>query len=387
MKVVPEVIELSDDDVEIDEIESSTNSIIVDKKQETKFSSNNLIGSIEEFQKLKVKYKPGPTSKTSNVTPNDNHDNNCNNEVVPISVEACKSTKSKTMFLDHKVNTDDIIKGISNIETTKDGNNKTICLNSDLNNENCEEVLTETDDLSIKSIKIPKIAKTMQQPEGLSNPIHDLHLKKSKIGNVTPSNNHNYNFNNEILPISVESCETTNRKTCLTTFPCKRKLGLISKSMFLDTEINGLNNENCNQFLTESDDQNKIHKLAKITKYPPPYPTESPCKSDPSWKNELPAPICKIKNENNMVTLIWDMKLDTMMAQLHRFELFVCQETDAIPNSSMWRKLKDIKLITLPMACDIHKFIEGYTYYFALRAVDVHNRKAPFAVQKTTITK
>jgi len=37
------------------------------------------------------------------------------------------------------------------------------------------------------------------------------------------------------------------------------------------------------------------------------------------------------------------------------------------------------------MACEVEVFELGYTYHFALRAVDFHNRQTPFALQKAKI--
>ncbi|KAF0761369.1 Uncharacterized protein FWK35_00016088 [Aphis craccivora] len=63
------------------------------------------------------------------------------------------------------------------------------------------------------------------------------------------------------------------------------------------------------------------------------------------------------------------------------YELFVCQETDAYPDVSMWKKKDTIKAKKLPISCELEVYELGYIYCFALRAMDVHIKRAPFAVQ------
>jgi len=91
-----------------------------------------------------------------------------------------------------------------------------------------------------------------------------------------------------------------------------------------------------------------------------------------------------IQTSGNKVTLIWDLNLTRNMAEIRKYELFVCQETDTYPCTSMWKK-KDIEAVMLPMGCELEVFNLGYTYYFALRAVDVHKRRAPLTVKKTNV--
>jgi len=92
-----------------------------------------------------------------------------------------------------------------------------------------------------------------------------------------------------------------------------------------------------------------------------------------------------IKFSGNTVTLTWNLNLSLKTAEIKMYELFVCQETDAHPDISMWKKKGNIKAEMLPMACEIEMFELGYVYYFALRAVDVHDRRAPFALQEIKI--
>ncbi|XP_025421047.1 activating transcription factor 7-interacting protein 2-like isoform X2 [Sipha flava] len=417
MNVDPEIIEISDNEIDqsLNKNKHSTNSMLVDKKQETKCSSINLVGVIEECQKLKVKHKIDPKSKTSNVTPNDNINNNCNNKALPINFEACTSlnketclltctckcnsgSKSKTMLIDDKINCDDVNYKISTFVDIKDKCKKNC--NPDIktsgsNKNKREKSFNKTNNQNILNIKIPKLAKTGQESAG-------LHLKKSESRNATPIYNINNNCNIKSLLINVEACTSLNRKTCLSTLTLKHESA--PKPMFVNNEINSddvnegistkirdnkicdLSIKNCEKIHSKTDDQSiiniKIPELPKTLQYPPPFPVEHLYNSDPSWKNELPAPILDIKDHENKVILYWDMKLDLMMAKINMFELFVCRETNTIPNSSMWIKVGDIKVDKLPMKCDLNKCIKGCTYYFALRAIDIHKRKAPFTIKK-----
>jgi len=92
-----------------------------------------------------------------------------------------------------------------------------------------------------------------------------------------------------------------------------------------------------------------------------------------------------IKVSGNKVTLTWNLNLSLLIAEIKMYELFVCQETDANPDVSMWKKKGNIKAERLPMACELEISELGYVYYFALRAVDVHDRRAPFALQEIKI--
>ncbi|XP_050442825.1 activating transcription factor 7-interacting protein 1-like [Adelges cooleyi] len=120
-------------------------------------------------------------------------------------------------------------------------------------------------------------------------------------------------------------------------------------------------------------------------KYPPPLPKVPPHNSQPSWKNVPPAPKLSLTVDGDKVQLIWDLRLTSNMADVKLYELYACQETKAIPNSSMWKKMGEIEAKPLPMACDLAAFTAGHKYYFALRAVDIHDRRAPFSQQDMTI--
>lgn len=125
--------------------------------------------------------------------------------------------------------------------------------------------------------------------------------------------------------------------------------------------------------------------MNKILCYPPSYPEVPQHNTQPSWKKVPSAPIMTIKNVGDTVTLTWHMNNNLKASRIKMYELYVCQKTETIPHTSMWKKLDNINAMKLPMFCEIAKFDMGHTYYFILRAVDIHNRRAPFALQEITI--
>jgi len=122
----------------------------------------------------------------------------------------------------------------------------------------------------------------------------------------------------------------------------------------------------------------------KRFEYPPPYPITPPHNTQPSWKDVPPKPKLTIQTLGNNVTLTWNLNLTRKIAKIQKYELFVCQETDRYPSTSMWMK-KNIRALMLPMGCDLEVFNFGCTYHFALRAVDIYGRCAPFGVGKTMV--
>lgn len=119
--------------------------------------------------------------------------------------------------------------------------------------------------------------------------------------------------------------------------------------------------------------------------YPPPYPITPPHYTQPGWKEVPPKPEMTIKTSGNNVTLIWNLNLTSNTAKVETYELFVCKEKDAYPCTSMWKMKGKIEAKRLPMGCDLVVTAMGYIYHFALRAVDVHKRRSPFAVAKAKV--
>ncbi|XP_060872628.1 uncharacterized protein LOC132946596 [Metopolophium dirhodum] len=223
------------------------------------------------------------------------------------------------------------------------------------------------------------------------------------------------NDNNTVLPINTEAGKTLSNGECLSTTIQKRKPGSKSKTMFASemvlfsaenkktvkkkmrfNEFEVINNKELN--IKNMSTYNSVNKLkvpekynhnvfykSSNLKYPPPLPLTVPHRNQPSWNNLPPIPNMTIETSGNKVTLTWNMHLTWKTANIKMYELFVCQETDAPPNISMWKKKGNIEADLLPMIIEVELIDLGHIYHFALRAVDVHNRRAPFAVQKTKI--
>ncbi|XP_029341182.1 activating transcription factor 7-interacting protein 2-like [Acyrthosiphon pisum] len=216
------------------------------------------------------------------------------------------------------------------------------------------------------------------------------------------------NDNNKVLPINTEAAKTLSNEEFLSTTIHKRKHGPKSKTKVpLNAEneetpekimrlneckvINNKESNTINLLYSKSVKKLKLpkkynHNLKTSNlEYPPPYPITPPFNNKPSWKNVPPIPKMTIEVLENKVIITCNMNLTSQMAKIKMYELFVCQETDAPPNISMWKKMANLKACKLPMICELEKFDLGYIYDFALRAVDIHNRRGPFAVRKTKI--
>lgn len=119
----------------------------------------------------------------------------------------------------------------------------------------------------------------------------------------------------------------------------------------------------------------------KRKSYPPPFPGIPPHRNQPTWNRVPPSCTLKIEKINNTIRLTWDMKKIIYVAKTDFYELYICKQTDAVPDVSMWKKLADIPATKLPMTCMLNNIEHGFIYHFALRAVDEHNRRAPFTTQ------
>jgi len=287
------------------------------------------------------------------------------------------------------------------------------------NNEHPTFTISDSDDDDI--IIINETSKTQTENENIIDLIDsDENTQNSQVkykpGPKSKTNvsipDLKINDNDTVLPINTEASKSLNTGECLTTTIRKRKPGPKSKTMYVDdidletketvekkmrlNECDIINNTESNT--TNVLDSNSVKKLevpekynhnfilkSSSLKYPPPYPSIPPHNNQPSWKNVPPIPNMTIKTSGNKVTLTWNLNLTWQTAKIKMYELFVCQETDAPPKSSMWKKKGDIKADLLPMACELEVLELGYIYHFALRAVDVHNRRAPFVIGKAKV--
>lgn len=115
---------------------------------------------------------------------------------------------------------------------------------------------------------------------------------------------------------------------------------------------------------------------------PPPFPAIPPHNNHKSWNSVPPAVILKAKKLNkNDVTFTWDIKSSPTkkMARIQFYEIFKYKERQSVSDNKTWTKLCEVQSEKLPMICLLKSFTAGCTYFIGIRAVDEHNRRAPFS--------
>lgn len=118
----------------------------------------------------------------------------------------------------------------------------------------------------------------------------------------------------------------------------------------------------------------------------PRLPTVPPYNSLSTWKHLPSAPILNVEQKNDKLILRWNMKSMYQVAKIQFYELYFCQQTKVVMENSKWQKLQDIEANKLPMSLEIDcPGNKGEVYYYILRAVDVHERRAPFAFHKLSL--
>ena len=119
----------------------------------------------------------------------------------------------------------------------------------------------------------------------------------------------------------------------------------------------------------------------QLNKHPAPLPDTRNYVTNPHWKLPPPAPSLKISKVANGIVLSWNMNLSDKYADIASYQLYAYQEIAGIPpNTSLWKKVGDVRALPLPMACTLTQFSEGNNYYFAVRAVDTHSRKGQYSI-------
>jgi len=110
----------------------------------------------------------------------------------------------------------------------------------------------------------------------------------------------------------------------------------------------------------------------------PPMPQRQP--SRPGWKLMPAKPSLKINRKGAGIVLSWNLAFTQTHATIVTYQLYAYQESGAqVPDSSLWKKVGDVKALPLPMACTLTQFQAGNKYHFAVRANDCHNRLGPFS--------
>ncbi|XP_023291895.2 activating transcription factor 7-interacting protein 1 [Lucilia cuprina] len=118
--------------------------------------------------------------------------------------------------------------------------------------------------------------------------------------------------------------------------------------------------------------------------HPAPLPATPPQAFNPAWKLPPPRPTIRISNLDNGIVISWTME-ESMdrHAECVSYQIYAYQETSGPPMVDSWRHVGDVKAMLLPMAVTLTQFQEGQRYYFAVRAVDCHQRFGPFSLPKT----
>ncbi|XP_076661846.1 fibronectin-III type domain-containing protein windei isoform X2 [Halictus rubicundus] len=97
----------------------------------------------------------------------------------------------------------------------------------------------------------------------------------------------------------------------------------------------------------------------QLNKHPAPLPdTRNYAMNNPVWKLPPPAPSLKISKVANGIVLSWNMNLSDKYADIVSYQLYAYQEVAGIPpNTSLWKKVGDVRALPLPMACTLTQVI------------------------------
>lgn len=127
--------------------------------------------------------------------------------------------------------------------------------------------------------------------------------------------------------------------------------------------------------------QIKTNKPNQVHRHPAPMPEIMKQYHPPNWKALPPAPDLKLSKVENGIVISWKINgyQEDSYEEIASYQLYAYQETSAPPSTALWKKIGDVKALPLPMACTLTQFTAGYSYYFAVRAVDVKSRLGPFS--------
>ncbi|XP_026733803.1 activating transcription factor 7-interacting protein 1 [Trichoplusia ni] len=124
-----------------------------------------------------------------------------------------------------------------------------------------------------------------------------------------------------------------------------------------------------------------VNKLQN-PRHPAPLPDAMKQYQPPNWKALPPAPDLKLSKVENGIVISWKIEgyQEDSYEEIASYQLYAYQETSCPPNTSLWKKIGDVKALPLPMACTLTQFMAGFKYYFAVRAVDIRSRLGPFSL-------
>ncbi|CAD1477911.1 unnamed protein product, partial [Heterotrigona itama] len=88
--------------------------------------------------------------------------------------------------------------------------------------------------------------------------------------------------------------------------------------------------------------------------HPAPLPDIRNYAANPLWKLPPPAPSLKISKVAHGIVLSWNMNLSDKHADIVSYQLYAYQEIAGVPpNTSLWKKVGDVRALPLPMACTL----------------------------------
>lgn len=92
-------------------------------------------------------------------------------------------------------------------------------------------------------------------------------------------------------------------------------------------------------------------------------------------------PTLKISCTNAGIVLSWEVRSQGGLdhGPTKCYQIYAYQEGNQPPNSSLWKKVGDVKALPLPMACTLTQFTRGNKYHFSVRAQDFYNRVSLFS--------
>ncbi|XP_053606132.1 activating transcription factor 7-interacting protein 2 [Plodia interpunctella] len=128
--------------------------------------------------------------------------------------------------------------------------------------------------------------------------------------------------------------------------------------------------------------QNQIRMSRIHNRHPAPLPEINKIYPGNYLKALPPAPDLKLSKVENGIVISWKIEgyQEDSYEEIASYQLYAYQETNAPPNTSLWKKIGDVKALPLPMACTLTQFMAGFKYYFAVRAVDIRSRIGPFSL-------
>uniref|UniRef100_H3BZM1 Activating transcription factor 7 interacting protein n=1 Tax=Tetraodon nigroviridis TaxID=99883 RepID=H3BZM1_TETNG len=122
----------------------------------------------------------------------------------------------------------------------------------------------------------------------------------------------------------------------------------------------------------------------------PPLPSApAPQRPSPEAEKTSPPqqPQLKLVSSPTGIVLSWCVaETDQTCAPVDSYHLYAFHQDNSNNNAAQqhWKKIGVLKALPLPMACTLTQFQSGSTYYFAVRAKDVHGRFGPFCKPQCT---